>query len=270
MKLKLRHKQDRKVTSLNRCSVLESNQTKAKRRKRETGFTVKLSSGAKRNLYFTDTIQDYIILYNLETDERIKQKLFTNIYPVLIKVSHNIIYKYKLLTDDVTFNELVKETTTHLATKLHRYEVEKGSAFSLFSTIAFNYLVGRKIIQTKHTHETYEIDTIDMPASLDIEIYERLSDGSEMTSSEKIEKFTKYLIDKTNIHFPQPKDNEIVNALINIMVNYDNINLNMNTKKLYFLVKEHVECENKDILKVLKRLRKFYNRVLFEDTNEYK
>jgi hypothetical protein len=249
---------------------LESNQSRAKRIKRETGYTVKLSSGKKRNIYFTDTTQENIILYNLETDERKKEKLFNEIYPILNKVAHNLIYKYKLLTEDVTFNELVKETTTHLATKLHRYDVTKGSAFSFFSIVANNYLVGRKILYEKNNFDSYEINTLDIPMSLDIEIYERLNNENEITSSEKINKFSSYLIDKVNIHFPHPKDTEIVNALLDIMINYDNINLNMNTKTLYFLVKEVVNCENKDILRVLKRLRKFYNRIIFEGNYDIK
>lgn len=246
----------------------KSNLARAKEVKKTTGKTVQLSSGKTRNIYFTSETQEYIVRYNASTNEIEKNKLFNKIYPTLNKVAHNLIYKYKLLTDDTSFQDLKSDVVTHLYEKIDKFDPTKGSAFTYFSVVTFHYLLARKQQIVKLAHNKYEIDTLEMPSSLDIEIYERLNEDSEDITNEKIDNFVKYFQQHIKLHFHKKEDFEIANAILQLIVNSKDLSFPMNNKSVYFLVKEQIGCKQSDILRIIRRFKIIYKRVAYtEDFN---
>lgn len=242
----------------------ESNISRAKRLKKEKGRTVKLSSGKTRNIYFTDEIQSLIVDFqNAET--KVKQdRIFNKIYPVFNRVAHNLIYKYKLLTEDISFQDLKAEVVAHLYEKIPKFNPKRGTAFSYFSVVTLHYLLARKKESLKNSYNSYEIDTLEMPMSLDIEIYERLLDEDDDITSEKIEKFVKYFQNYIRMHFHKEEDYIIANAILELIINSKDLSFPMNNKSIYFLVKEQIGCKQSDILRIIRRFKKIYKRVAFE------
>ncbi len=248
---------------------MESNQTRAKRIKRDHNKVVVLSSGKNRNFYFTQEIQEFVNEYNRQEDELQRNRIFNKIVPALNKIAHNLIFKYKLQTDDVSFSDLRDETVTHLFLKLEGYDDTKGTAFSYLSAIAFNFLYGKKQKFIKSNHITYEIDTLDVPHVIDIEIYDRLNNlDDELLANDKIKSFVDYFSETIKIHFSKEDDFLIANAFLEILKNSDSINFSTNQKSIYFLVKEQTGCRQSDILRILKRIRRIYGRVIFETDNK--
>lgn len=253
-----------------------SNQTRAKDLKRDRGVTVKLSSGINRNMYFTEDVQTLIILFqknNLNTGLKSdveKNRLFNKIYPVFNKVAHNIIYKYKFQTDDINFHDLKSEVVTHLFEKIGRYNEKKGAAFSFFSIIAFNFLLARKQKLNKKKTTNYEIDTIEMPNNLDYEIFNSTNNLKviDTVNKEKIDIFISHLEDNITMYFAKDEDFIIAEAIIKIIKNFNKLEFPINSKAIYFLIREQTSSKQPDVLRILKRLRKIYKRIINEGLND--
>ena len=198
-----------------------------------------------------------------EENQHKRDRLFNKIYPALNRVVHNLIFKYKFQTDDVSFSDLKKQSVTHLYLKLDGFNPEKGTAFSYFSIIAFNYLLGRKRKHISDNHISYEIDTLDIPHSLDLEIYDRLNVDDEVLTMDKINKFVDYFSETIRMHFSKDEDFLIANAFLEILKNSDMINFSTNAKSINFLIKEQTGCKQSDILRIVKRIRRIYSRIVF-------
>jgi len=243
----------------------ESNISRAKRLKKERGKTVKLSSGKQRNIYFTDEVQSLILEYQQTENRILKDRIFNKIYPVFNRVAHNLIYKYKLLTTDISFQDLKAEVVAHLYEKLNKYDPKKGSAFSYFSVITVHFLLARRKEALKDLYSSYEIDTLEMPTSLDLEIYERLSSDEDDITYEKIDNFVEYFQEFITMHFHREDDYIIANAILQLIINSKDLAFPMNNKSVYFLVKEQVGCKQADILRIIRRFKKIYKRVAFKE-----
>ena len=130
-------------------------------------------------------------------------------------------------------------------------------------------LYGKKEKFIKSNHITYEIDTLDVPHVIDIEIYDRLNNlDDELLANDKIKSFVDYFSETIKIHFSKEDDFLIANAFLEILKNSDSINFSTNQKSIYFLVKEQTGCRQSDILRILKRIRRIYGRVIFETDNK--
>jgi hypothetical protein len=249
---------------------MTSNQTRAKDLKKDKGITVKLSTGASRNMYFAEDEQYLILQFQKSTNQIEKNRLFNKIYPVFNKVAHNLIYKYKLQTDDTNFQDLKSDVVTHLYEKIGRYNEKKGTAFSFFSIIAFNFLLGKKQKLNKKKTINHEIDTIAMPNTLDYEIYNNTNSVSltDTITKEKISIFITHLEDNITMYFAKEEDYLIADAVIKIIKNFNSIEFPINNKAIYFLIREQTNSKQPDVLRIVKRLRKIYKRVINEGLSD--
>src|SRR5690606_17733492 len=96
----------------------------------------------KNSIYWSDKQEQAIILYLKETDEDIRNRIFSReIYLPLKKLVENIIFTYKLFRTDIEVREVQTDCMSFLMTKLSRFNPDTGAkAFAYLGTIAKHYL----------------------------------------------------------------------------------------------------------------------------------
>ena len=245
--------------------MIKSIKKRAQDLKTQTGQVVLLSSGSTRTMYFTPETQDLIIQFQGTENQSSKNRIFKKIYPAFDRIAHNLIYKYKLNTDEQSFTDLKNETVTHLYQKIHLYNPEVGVAFSYFTVTALHYLLLNKQKYQKINLNKVNLDTLDPHFSLDLEIFEQRSNSDSISANDKINKFIEYFTENIHIHFPKEGDRVISEVILQMIENNKTVELPMKKKSIYFLIMDQTACTKPDLIRVCKRLQKIYNRVNFNE-----
>ena len=95
-----------------------------------------------KKYYFNQNTEDAIIAYNFETNQALRDKVYSeHIYKAFDKLAENIIHTFKFYYVDGSHSDVKHEVVAFLIEKMPKFQKGKGKAFSYFSIIAKNYLI---------------------------------------------------------------------------------------------------------------------------------
>ena len=221
-----------------------------------------------QKLYFGEVEEQAVIRYQLTESEEERNKIFKEYLeePLTIMVE-SIIRRYKLHRKDMTFHDSHVDTTSFLATKIHKYDPSTNNrAYSYFGTICKNYLMGTIQKDTKDFNRKVSYEDI----SPSLEDNSKLSyeiDTQEIDFREIITKLTVQLEDFMETEKLNENEVKLGYALIDIFNNFDKIfqigDGNKFNKNLILLsVRDMTGLTTKEIRIAMKKYKKLYEGLL--------
>lgn len=209
---------------------------------------------AKAN-YFTKETEEYIVRYNESTDQKYRNKIFTDhIYIPFYKLSENIIHTFKFYYTDVDKIEDLKHelVAVLLEDKIMKFDPTNGAkAYSYFGTIVKRWLINynnknykklKKIGQFSEMEESYE------PGS-------RLDDVSRKTLILVLDNWILDMYERLDELFEKTTDRKIADAILVVFRTRNDIEI-FKKKALYIYIREMTDCDTPTLTKVVNVLKK--------------
>lgn len=215
----------------------------------------------KKNDYFTLDTQQAILEYRLEVDESNRNKIFRErIYHAFYKLAENIIHTYKFYYTEVeNIEELKHEVVAFLMEKLHRYDPEKGKAYSYFGTITKRYLIVYNNTNYKRSRERAEVAEVDSDKTItNMLVNEELNPSIDYTF---LDAFVKRVDDELLTLFPKTQEARVGDAILELFRKRENIEI-FNKKALFIYIKEITDAQTPTITRVVKVLKSIYKEML--------
>ena len=215
----------------------------------------------KSKIYFGKETQDAVILYNsmdAETQWKERDKLFREkIYYPFSKLSENIIHTFKFYHFDYDSKQVQNEVVSFLTMNMHKYQPDKGRAFSYFSIIAKNYLILNNNNNYKKTKLHKPIDKTEVDDN-----YLSHFDRKEFNDDVKIflDSFIAYFDHNIARIFKRKKDIVVADSIIELIRKRENIE-NFNKKALYILIRERTGLKTQNITKVINVMKRDYAKM---------
>ena len=202
----------------------------------------------KRKMYFTDETEMAIVAYNIEEDQRLKNKVYNEFikYP-FEKLSENIIHTFKFYYFDGGTREVQQEVIAFLIEKMGKFTPGKGKAFSYFGQITKNYLIQNNNKNYKDLKNKAPVTVIDFQRDLGAEqALQEKRDGLDMFMDNFVIYYGKMVDDK----FKSQRDKKIAYATLRLFEDRKNIEI-FNKKALYILIREMTNTKTQHITKVV-------------------
>jgi len=213
----------------------------------------------KSKQYFTLDTEEAIILYNKTTDQRTRNKLYSERiqYP-FEKLAENILNTFKFSYFDVSKEDVQMEVVSTLIEKIHMFQEGKGKAFSYFSIVAKNHLILKNNGNYKRFKKTSLLS--EMPETWNPE-----NDFKEVEFGEELNEFKelmlKYWDQNLTRVFTKKRDIQIADAVLELFRRSQHIE-NFNKKHLYLLIREMTDCKTHYITKVVNEMKKHQTKML--------
>ena len=217
----------------------------------------------KSKVYFGQHTQDAIIEYNEATSSVVRNKIYQErIHAAFDKLCENIIHTYKFYYFDTASDSVKHEVTSFLIMNMHKYDHNKGKAFSYFGTIAKNWL----ILNNNNNYKRYKLHT--EPSGYDAmknsaKDYERKEYRADLV--EFFDDVVVWWENNMNKVFTRPKDILVADAIVELIRTREMIE-NFNKKALYLLIREMTGMNTQHITRILnimksknKELQSLYN-----------
>ena len=209
-----------------------------------------------KKMYFTYITDQAIHAYNLEDSYAKKNRIYRDhIHYAFDKLAENIIHTFKFYYFDVPYNDVKSEVVAFLNEKIHKYNLEKGKAFSYFSIVAKNYLIQNNNKNYKAMKEKAPVLAID--TQRDVTNEEAKKDFNDQRAI-FMESFIDYYDSKIPKNFKSERDRKIAYAVIQLFRERDNIE-NFNKKALYIMIREMTNTRTQYITKVVNIIKKDYS-----------
>ena len=221
-----------------------------------------------QKMYFGEDQEQAVVRYQLTESEEERNEIFKEYLeePLTIMVE-SIIRRYKLYRRDMSFHDLHVDTTSFLATKIHKFDpTTNNRAYSYFGTICKNYLMGAIQKDAKEFNRTVSYEDIS-PALEDSHKLSYIIDGQPLDYREIIIKLTKKLEEFMDTEKLNENEVKLGYALIDIFNNFDSIfqigEGNKFNKNLILLsVRDMTGLTTKEIRIALKKYKKLYDGIL--------
>jgi hypothetical protein len=208
-------------------------------------------------MYFGKHVEEAIIEYNTSDNPKQKEIIFTKrIYPALHKLAENQIHAKKFNDYGYsTYDEKLHECVVHLHSRLEKYDLTKGSAFSYFNRISINWVWAEMKKVKEDRQFKGDIEEIDMRRNVLNEISNEihLEDLEDFCS-----KWSAWGISHLDHLFLTKRDKRIGEAVFNLFKNVKSLDI-YNKKALYIMVREQVDVKTQyitDVIKIMKPLQR--------------
>lgn len=233
-------------------------------------------------MYFGRHIEEAIVEYNTSTDDIHRERLFEGIiYPALSKLVEHVIHNRKFYDygyDD--YASVKHDCIVHLHTKLGKYSLEKGKAFSYFNRITIHWIFAyqNKLAKEKTLFpDVYTEDGMDRPSVSDLDknrdlIREECEEEYKSELAEFLAKWADwgnsnldyffFVRDEVIVPFSF-KEQQIANVIFDLCKHCHGID-NYDKKEIYFWIREHVECKTQMITSVVNVLKDLQKRMYME------
>jgi len=217
-----------------------------------------------KKMYFTGSTEDAIIRYNSTDSIELKNKIYNEEikYP-FEKLAENIFNTFKFTYFEVSPLDTQKEVVSFLVGNLHKFEQNKGKAFSYFSIVAKHYLILQN--NTNYKRFKQHVDVNEQPMDR-----KELISPAPGTRKQELKEFIKLMIqywDKNlNTFFKKGKDLEIANAVLQLFRNCDRMET-FNKKALYLYVREMTDCKTQHITKIVNKMKSVQESIFKEYMN---
>ena len=213
----------------------------------------------KSKVYFTMDTEQAIIEYNKTTDQRTRNKLYSErIQYAFEKLAENILNTFKFSYFDVSKQDVQMEVVSTLIEKIHMFQEGKGKAFSYFSIVAKNHLILKNNGNYKRFKKTALLS--EMPETWNPE-----NDFKEVEFGEELNEFKELMLrywdqNLTRV-FTKKRDIQIADAVLELFRRSQHIE-NFNKKHLYLLIREMTDCKTHYITKVVNEMKKHQTKML--------
>ena len=208
----------------------------------------------KSKMYFGQPCQDAILEYLDCVDEKEKNKIFRERieYPFM-KLAENLIHTFKFYNFDYDSKTVQKEVVGFMVLNMHKFNPDKGKAFSYFSIVAKNYLILNNNGNYKRWKQHKDISL----RSTQAEMPQVDFSTENLELSEFIDTITVYIENNFHNIFRKKRDIRIADAILTLFKKRDYIE-NFNKKALYILIREMTDANTQQITKVVNILKKEY------------
>ena len=231
----------------------------------------------KSKVYFGTPVQESIIRYNAldqieQADER--NKIYKEeIHAAFMKLCENLIHTFKFYYFDVPSDQVQQEVVSFLVLNMHKYQPDKGRAFSYFSIVAKNWLILNNNGNYKRYKTHVKIPESDTPqgqtprnlniASGATQSYYLQPHDDQDNYDEFVVYMVRYFENKIPSLFKKRRDIMIADSVVELFRRREMIE-NFNKKALYVLVREMTGYSTQHITKVINVLKKHYRNLIDE------
>jgi hypothetical protein len=259
------------------------NEIKKKRgrkpKEKEDYFGVKEEEAIKKYLSLgrlvinKKAVDGFVWECNLE-EEFERNKIYNNILkPALTKLIESIIRTYNLYSKEYDFLDLHHDTLSFLATKFHKFKIDKNKkAYSYYGTACKRYLITK--LQKENRKMKVNVSYEDISSSLEEdERYSYTIDEYVKDSSLIIKKLIGNVEAELEKNLKRKKEGKKINqnelsvdgALLNIMKNWEVLfkkeihNNKYNKNIILYYMREMTNLNTKEIRGCLKKYQDLYN-----------
>ena len=221
-----------------------------------------------KKVYFGEEEEKAFIEYVNSTDQAFRDRIFSQkLYFPFTKMIESIIRRYNLFTPDEDFEETFFDTMSFLITKINNFDPTKNyKAYSYCGTICKNYLILKRTQYSKKIQKQISYDYL-FPNSE--------SDNRSDTNQEKmLLDFNTELINNTisqlqeillpeNSHLLNENETKIGNALLEMMLNWEEIFKYLGSKKfnkscVLQFIRDYTDLPTKDIREGMRKYKELY------------
>ena len=222
---------------------------------------IKKKRRKKSKMYFGTPVQNAIIRYNATSNPAIKNRIYgEHIHKAFDKLAENLIHTFKFYYFDFPLIEVKHEVVSFLVMNMHKYQPDKGRAFSYFSVVGKNYLILHNNNNYKKMKNQYGISTLDFKRniyseSVDTEVAE--------FNSEFVTQMLEYWENNLTNIFRRQKDILVADSVLELFRKRKNIE-NFNKKALYIVIREMTGSNTQHITRVVNQMKKYYSNMITE------
>jgi len=230
---------------------------------------------ARNKIYFTKDAENAIVQFNGMDDQVAKSKLYREkIEKPINKLVENIINRFKFPYFQGVSENLQAEVVSFLVLNMHKYQQDKGKAFSYFSILAKNHLILNNTDEYKYKKTKQRIDVGESEYVFDI-----VDEDQERKFNDDVPEFIVLMIEywEKNLSciFTKRQEIMIADAIITLFRRSQSIE-NHNKKSLYLMIREMTGLRTQYITAVVNKMRehivalqKSYANTGYFNTNEY-
>lgn len=203
--------------------------------------------------YFTKDTENAILEYNVETEKRIKDRIYKErIQHSFEKLAEVVYNKWKFTYFDDEPQDVMAEVVAFMVEKMHMYnDPNKGKAYSYFTIVARNYLILNNNSNYKRYKDTDIISK--MPESWDVE--NNFRDEVKNSDYKSFNKLMLSFWDKNlESYFQKKRDIQIADSVLELFRRAEYIE-SFNKKSLYLLVREMTGYPTHYITKVVNKMK---------------
>jgi len=209
----------------------------------------------KNKMYFTPITEKAIIAYNSEESYAKRNKLYKeHMHYAMWKLTQNIINRFKFPYMDGSTQDKQYECISFLLSKLTKFTVEKGRAFSYFSIVCKNYCIQSNNKAYAKLKTRRGLVAVDTNRSLSNEM-------AEQSRQEALKDFTDLFVERYECEiekiYSKQHEQKIAYAILQLFRTRENIE-KYNKKALYLLIREMTNERTQDISKVVNVFKKDY------------
>ena len=209
----------------------------------------------KSKIYFGKPCQDAIIRYNNCDKIHIKNKIYEeHIQKAFDKLAENLIHTFKFYYFDVPLLDVKHEVVGFLLMNLHKYDPNKGKAFSYFSIVGKNWLILHNNNNYKKMKQHTSIDTLDFRRNVG-------SETARLEEDEYYNDFVEQMVDfwdnNLNSFFKRKKDLNVAYSVLELFKRRTTLE-NFNKKALYILIREMTGSNTQHITRVVNQMKQQY------------
>lgn len=203
------------------------------------------------NNYFNSDVEEAVHLYNVSTDDRERNKLFSIVYPALAKIAQVWRNKIKPTYIEIPPDELEMDCITFMLEKLPMVKRGKGKAFSYLTVTARNYYIQENMKWYAKHKKNPSIDAISDKFDVEEIPSNRVE---EMEESAKIfNTFLEYIDENFDEIFPTKKHKLFANVFME-KVRTKGLSLDFNRRKFLNEVSVETGIERGSITKQVSRV----------------
>ena len=204
--------------------------------------------------YFTKETEEYIKKFNTSTDQKYRQKIFTDhIYYPFYKLAENIIHTFKFYYTDVENIEDLKHEIVSVIyeEKIMKFDPDHGAkAYSYFGTIIKRWLIN---YNNKNYKKLKQVGSFS-----DIEDSYEQSYNVDHNAAKTLSNFIDNWVDQTYMIldelFVKDSDKNIADAVLTIFKTRHDIDM-FKKKALYIYIREMTDCDTPQLTKVITVLK---------------
>lgn len=248
-----------KTVDTNDSTVLPIETAPKKRGRKPTG---------KKKLYFGEEEEKAFVDYVNSTNQSYRDKIFAEkLYYPFTKMIESIIRRYNLFTPDEDFEDTFHDTMSFLITKINNFDPSKNyKAYSYCGTICKNYLILKRTQYSKKIQKQISYDLLYPNNEND--------NRTETNSEQNLLSFNTELINNTisqlqeillpeNEHLLTENEKKIGNALLEMMLNWEDIFRCLGSKKfnkscVLLFIREYTDLTTKEIREGMKKYKELY------------
>ena len=221
----------------------------------------------KDRIYFGEeqeiAVKEYLAAKD-DADER--NRIYEEkLAPAFKKMVEAIIRGNDFYIPNEEFIDTYRDTLSHLLSKADKFKIDKGKrAYSYYSNICKNYLIGEKQKYQKRLIRNPSYDALEMDFANDINYSTSNDDKGKKIAREEVELLTKriqQMIDSPEEYCLKDSEIKLGKALINLMENWDFVlttdkSSKLNKSVVLLFLRDQTGLDTKGIRDNLKKFKK--------------